>query len=67
MGSYSRINTIIMKKITSFNDISLIIRFKCDVIDNKGHNMPFVKFLSMSLVDIVNNVLNEGTWTYDLD
>lgn len=56
-----------MKKITTMSDISLILTFKCDVKDNMGHTIPFVRFVGMTLVDIVNNVLNEGTWTYDID
>lgn len=56
-----------MKKITTMNDISLILTFKCEVKDHMGRAIPFVRFISMSLVDIVNNVLNEGTWTYDIE
>lgn len=56
-----------MKKIKTMSDISLILTFKCDVKDNMGHTIPFVRFVSMKLVDIVNDVIGSGEWTYSVE
>lgn len=52
-----------MRYIKSFNDIILIINQKLDVVDEHGHKIPFVRFVSLSLVEIVN-ILNSGDWEY---
>ena len=53
-----------MKKITGFGDVEFIIKHKIDVKNNTGFNIPFVRFLGMDLISIVN-LINSGDWTYD--
>ncbi len=52
-----------MKKIKSFTDVQYIIENKLDVVDTQGNMIPFVRFLSLSLVTIYNDVF--GKWSYD--
>jgi len=54
-----------MRKIKSLADVQRILDYKCDVRDTQGHNIPFVRFVSMKLVDIVNIFTEE--WTYSID
>lgn len=54
-----------MKKIKSFSDIEYIIKYKCDVKDNNNYNIPFVRFLSFDLLDIIK-IINDGTWQYSI-
>lgn len=54
-----------MKKIRSFSDVTYIINNKCDVKDAMGHTIPFVRFLGISLLEIVN-LINDGTWEYSI-
>lgn len=52
-----------MKKIKSFNDIYFIVNQKLDVYSVDGSTVPFVRFLSIPLLDIIN-IINEGDWSY---
>jgi len=53
-----------MKKITSFQDVEFIINNKLNVKDFVGHNIHFVNFLGLSLLEIVK-IINSRDWTYD--
>ena len=54
------------KKIKDYDDIRLIIKYKADMTDPKGNKVDFVRFLSFTLLDIVN-IINEGTWSYEVE
>lgn len=53
-----------MIKITSMSDITTIINQKLDVIDNRGYNVDFVRFVNLSLIRICE-IINQQTWSYD--
>jgi hypothetical protein len=53
-------------KIKSWEDVRLIITNKFDVVDAKGYKVPFVRFLSFSLLEITN-IINERTWSYEVE
>lgn len=53
-----------MKKIKSFQDVSLIIRQKLDIKDDMGKDISFVSFLRMKLIDVLA-IIDNGEWTYD--
>ena len=55
-----------MKKIGSFQDINTIITNKMDVKDNRGVKVPFVNFLSLSLLEIVK-IINGRDWTFQAE
>lgn len=52
-----------MKKIKTLNDVAFILENKCDVKDTRGYTVPFVMFVSMKLIDIIN--IFQEDWTYD--
>lgn len=56
-----------MKKIKTMNDISLILTFKCDIKDHMGGTIPFVNFVNMRLIYIVDVILRSGEWTYSVE
>jgi len=53
-----------MKKVLSFTDIDFIVRFKCDVWTEDGGKIPFVQFLNLPLIKILEGIQNR-TWLYD--
>ncbi len=53
-----------MKVIKTFQDITFIINNKCDVYEPRGYVIPYVRFLSLSLLEIIN-ILNEQNHKYE--
>ena len=51
------------RPIKSFADVEYIIKYKCDVRDPAGHVIPFVRFLGLTLVELMNDVF-PSAWTY---
>jgi hypothetical protein len=54
-----------MQKITSLLDINYIINNRVDLKDDKGYVIPFVRFMSYSLIQVVR-LINTGNYTYNL-
>lgn len=55
-----------MKKIKSFQDISSIIKLRCDIRNDVGTMISYTTFLNMKLIDVLTIVEN-GEYTYDCD
>ena len=53
-----------MKRVISLDDIDFIVRFKCDVHVEGGNKIPFVQFLNLPLIKILEGIQNR-TWLYD--
>lgn len=52
-----------MKEIRNFMDIELIVEYKLDVRDSQGYLVPYVRFISLPLIEIIK-LLKTG-WKYD--
>jgi len=53
-----------MNNITNFSDVIYIIDNKIDIKDEKGYNIPFVRFVGFSLIQ-VTRLINTGKYTYN--
>lgn len=52
-----------MKRVLSLDDIDFIVRFKCDVRTEDGSKIPFVQFLNLPLIKILEGIQNRS-WLY---
>lgn len=52
-----------MRTIKGWDDVAYIIKHKLDVIDSQGHKMDFVRFVNMSLMDVIIHAFL--VYTYD--
>jgi hypothetical protein len=55
-----------MKKIKSFADVEYIINNKIDVKDDRGYTVTFVRFLNLTLLQIVT-IINDRSWEYSVE
>ena len=55
------------RPIKSFADVEYIIKYKCDVRDPAGHVIPFVRFLGLTLVELMNDVFPSARTYYTED
>lgn len=55
-----------MRKISSFSDISTILKHRVDVRDDIGSTVPLFKFLGFKLFKIME-IIENGHWTYEIE
>lgn len=52
-----------MREIVSFKDLEHIINRRIDVIDGQGFTIPFVRFMSMTIKEVLE-IFSHG-WKYN--
>lgn len=55
-----------MKQVKSFTDIEFIIKHKLDLRDNQNNKLDFVRFLGMTLIEVIG-IINSGNYRYDIN
>jgi len=55
-----------MKKLKSLTDLQYVLNQKCDVYDSQCNRIPFIRFVSMPLINIINS-MNDVPYYYQLE
>lgn len=52
------------RELNSLDDLNVLLKDRVDLVDSQGYKVAFIKFIQMSLMEILN-LLNTGWYFYE--